>query len=193
MSYTRSVDGFSVDEDRCRISGQIHVDPEDAGTFHVGSDVMIVMLARVTGPTFKESKGDITRINVLKPLEMRAIEEGEFRDIVTTKLGFDYADLGDDVLKEENAEPEIEFVEVPAEKPEVIEFPTGVVEDPSLRETQMDNGREFPEESFVLSKDDDDPLAEFIQAAEGEKRTPVGGGKFAEGEEAERLRRFLDE
>lgn len=191
MSYTRTVDGIAVDEDRCRVSGQVHVEPEDAGSLHVGSDVMVVLMARVTGPTFKESKGEITRVNVLKPLELRLIKDGEFREEVVQTLQFDYADVGDDPLAEEEkeAEPEIEFLEVEPDEPTTVELQLPANrwgKDPETETTFLD---------FVLEEDDDDDsvLDAFIKDAGQGNKTPVGGGAFATGEEADRVREFLNE
>lgn len=185
MSYTRSVDGLSVDDDRCRVSGQIHVDQEDAKSFHVGSDVVVVMLARVAGPTFKESKGEITRVNVLKPLEMRTVTEGEFRVSLMEELGFDYVAVGEDPLKEPDIEfgPDADIAEgrVSPVREDLEEFFQGLEPVP--------DGPVAAEEEEEVSED------ELLKRFEPPKdtRTPVGGGLFAEGEEAERLRRFLDE
>jgi hypothetical protein len=186
MSYTRTVDGIAVDEDRCRVSGQIHVEPEDAGSLHVGSDVMVVLMARVTGPTFKESKGEITRINVLKPLELRLIKDGDFRDEVVQTLRFDYADVGDDPLAEDKeVEPEIEFVEVEPDVPATIE-----IQVPANRSGE---GSDEVFLDFVLESDDDSVLDAFIKDAGQGNKTPVGGGRFATGEEADRVREFVGE
>lgn len=204
-SYTRVVDGVPIVEDRCRVSGQFHVLGKDSRSLHVGTDAVIVIVGRVSAPTFSESKdGEFKRVNVFKPHEMRVLSDDALRDRVLDRLNFDIrpevTDYPDNVQAKVDEEPSIKFEDTEEWGPaEVGEDTTPVFEvelEPSAPAEEVDEVVEVHlpanrsgkvEESD--EEDEDGLLAEFRNVPPA--RVAVGGGIFAEGDDAERLRGWI--
>ncbi len=198
-SYTRVVDGVPIVEDRCRVSGQFHVLGKDSRSLHVGTDAVIVIVGRVSAPTFSESKdGEFKRVNVFKPHEMRVLSDETLRDRVLDRLNFDIrpdvTDYPDNVQAKVDEEPSIRFEETEEWGPaEVSEETTPVAEielelEPEEVVVHLPANRPGKVED-AEEPDEDALLAEFRNVPPA--RVAVGGGIFAEGDDAERLRGWI--
>lgn len=89
MTKQLSIDGTSVDASKARVSGTFDVAEGDEKNLEFDLDVVFVGVARVTTPTFRETKGVVTRIDVLKPSEVRFIWDADERSDILEKYDFD--------------------------------------------------------------------------------------------------------
>lgn len=155
--FTRAVDTVPIDSNQGRISGRFDIDDNDAAGLLYDNEVMIVMMARVSAPTFSETKnGEITRVSVLKPHEVRLVRDEKAQKELLESLEFDQtieASLFDaDLQVTPEASPitfdvEDEFV---LDDESDVTFEDGVVE-----------GEPEPEPEFTGTSDDDEDQPEW--------------------------------
>lgn len=89
--YTNTIDAFAVDGNEMRVSGRVNIVPSDARELGYDGEVLIVMLGRMSTPTFRETKdGDVLRVDVMKPIEARVVSTYADRKKLMDKMGFEH-------------------------------------------------------------------------------------------------------
>lgn len=86
-----SIDGVNVDLSKARFAETFDVAEGDERQLAFDEDVVYVVVARVSTPSFRESrKGEVSRVNVLKVKEARLLKNEDFKTRVLDYAGFDY-------------------------------------------------------------------------------------------------------
>lgn len=90
-----SIDGVSVDLSKARFAETFDVAEEDERLLAFDEEVVYVVIARVSTPSFRESKknGEVSRVNVLRVKEARLVTNEELKSKVLSGVGFDYQPL----------------------------------------------------------------------------------------------------
>lgn len=196
--YTNTVDSFPVDEHMMRVSGRVDVRHSDANLMPYDGEVLVVMLGRMTTPSYSESKeGDVIRVNVMKPIEVRVVKDLKDRRKMMEGLNFDHeAQL---VFTEVKDGPETGTTGSPITLLDMTRpRPEPEVEDDGVEEDVAVEGQSVPlvgwddeyADPIVLGDDDDEP---FIDDSPIEDDYTVEGEDepMTDEEEAEFLRQFM--
>lgn len=89
--YTNTIDSFGVDEHMLRVSGRVNVLHSDASEMPYDGEVLIVMLGRMTAPSYSETKdGDVIRVNVMKPIEVKVVKDIKTRRKIMEGQNFEH-------------------------------------------------------------------------------------------------------
>lgn len=106
-----SIDGIGVELSKARFADTFDVADGDERLLAFDEEVVYVVVARVSTPSFRESKnGEVSRVNVLKVKEARLVKDEIFKSRVLDKGHFDYRPQPSlfDSLEEPEAEPSVE-------------------------------------------------------------------------------------
>lgn len=86
-----SIDGIGVELSRARFGDTFDVADGDERLLAFDEEVVYVVVARVSTPSFRESKnGEVSRVNVLKVKEARLVKDEVFKTALLDKTKFDY-------------------------------------------------------------------------------------------------------
>lgn len=85
-----SIDGIGVDLSKARFADTFDVAETDERLLAYDEEIVYVVVARVSTPSFRESvkTGDVSRVNVLKVREARLVRDEEFKSTLLEKLDF---------------------------------------------------------------------------------------------------------
>lgn len=99
MTTSETIDGLPIDGWEARFSGSVDLDNTDALAASFGDEVLLVVSARVKQTTIRETAtGDVRRVQIYKPGEVRAVLNSEMQAQLRDELGLDYPDRGPEAL-----------------------------------------------------------------------------------------------
>lgn len=124
-----SIDGVNVDMSKARFADTFEVTQSDERYLAYDEEVVWVVVARVSAPSFRETKGgDLNRVNVIKVKEARLLRDVNLQASVLDKMNFDFRPQKSlfEVPTKEESEPTVEELGV---RIPVIPFSADELED----------------------------------------------------------------
>lgn len=118
-----TIDGVGIDLSKARFADTFDVAESDERRLAFDEEVVYVVVARVSTPSFRESRhGEVSRVNVLKVKEARLVKDEDTKTAILDKIKFDYRpqpSLFDEV--EEPEDDDLEHVRIEPEVPEEVD------------------------------------------------------------------------
>lgn len=118
------IDGVTIDYRQARFGNTFDVSDRDSSLLATDEEVVCVVVARVSTPSFREGKkGDVKRVDVLKVTEARVVRDEPYKAAVLEALGFDYRpqpsmiDANGNLNPDAAPDPQISPAEIPATVP----------------------------------------------------------------------------
>jgi len=92
MTASRSLDGFSFDHFRARLTGTVELEEAEAQAAALDETLVMVVVARVKDIQAKmdgrgEEAGELSRVAVCKATDARIIEDVDLRNLLVERLG----------------------------------------------------------------------------------------------------------
>lgn len=109
-----SIDGINVELSKARFADTFDVAEGDERLLAFDEEVVYVVVARVSTPSFRESKhGEVSRVNVLKVKEARLVKDELYKGTLLDKTKFDYRPQPSlfDSIEESGSEDSVEALE----------------------------------------------------------------------------------
>lgn len=190
-----SIDGFNVDVSKARFADTFEVAERDERLLAYDEDVVYVVVARVSTPSFRESKGgEVSRVNVLKVKEARLVRDEDAKVRLLKSVGFDHSvqpslfgpDPEPEPTVSELEEHGVRFVD---NEPEVVDEPT--VEPPEEEPDEIDaDMAAFLALTKEIGDEYENEPEDFVPRQEGDRRI-VGEAKGM-AEKDPILKKFLE-
>lgn len=92
MTASRSLDGFSFDHFRARLTGTVELEETEAQAAALDETLVMVVVARVKDVQAKmdgrgDNAGDLSRVAVCKATDARIIDDADLRNTLVERLG----------------------------------------------------------------------------------------------------------